>query len=90
MDEAAALFGIPGKLDTTGADVLVLYEAGEMAAIHVYCQHDVLTTAWIYARMAISRGWWSPAQANQWEASVPAFLDHHQGTHWDTFRARIS
>jgi 3'-5' exonuclease len=47
MDEIAAVLGLPGKLDTSGADVRGLYEAGDIEAIRNYCETDVLTTALI-------------------------------------------
>lgn len=47
MDEIAAVLGVPGKLDTSGADVRHLYEAGDIEAIRNYCETDVLTTSLI-------------------------------------------
>lgn len=47
MDEIAAVLGVPGKLDTSGADVRNLYESGQIEAIRNYCETDVLTTALI-------------------------------------------
>ncbi len=50
MDEIAAAFNIPGKLDTAGDDVRALFEAGEIDAIRNYCETDVLTTLLIFLR----------------------------------------
>jgi len=47
MDEIAAVLGVPGKLDTSGADVRNLYESGQIEAIRNYCETDVLTTSLI-------------------------------------------
>lgn len=50
MDEVAAAFAVPGKLDTAGDDVRALFEAGEIEAIRNYCETDVLTTLLIFLR----------------------------------------
>lgn len=87
LDEIAALLHIPGKLGTDGSQVSGLYHAGEMDRIHAYCQHDVLTTAWVYRYLAVHRGWWSPEAGERFDASVSAFLESRTSTHWDRFRA---
>lgn len=50
MDEVASAFGVPGKLDTAGADVRGMYEAGEIEDIRNYCETDVCTTLLTYLR----------------------------------------
>lgn len=85
LHEAAALFGIPGKLGTEGDDVLRLYEDGELSAIRQYCESDVLTTALIYGRYALHRGWWDPDQGPRFEASIQAFLADSQKPHHRRF-----
>ena len=50
MDEVAAVLNLPGKLDTAGDDVRILYEAGEIAAIRNYCETDVLSTMLMFLR----------------------------------------
>ena len=74
LDEAAALFGIPGKLGTEGDDVAGLLDAGDLFRIRRYCECDVLTTALVYGRYAVHRGFWEEAQGPEFEASMEAFL----------------
>ncbi|MFQ5345577.1 MAG: 3'-5' exonuclease [Mariprofundus sp.] len=50
MDEIAAAFGVPGKLDTAGDQVRDLFEAGQIEAIRNYCETDVLSTMLIFLR----------------------------------------
>ena len=90
LDEMATLLGVPGKLDTAGNQVSALYEAGERQRIHDYCQHDVLTTAWVYRYMAVHRGWWDEAEGQRFDETAERFLQSHHGTHWDEFRAAQS
>lgn len=90
LDEMAGLLGIPGKLGTDGSQVLDLFQAGDLDAIHAYCQHDVLTTAWIYRYLAVHRGWWTPDHGARFDASAQAFLAAQTGTHWDVWRAASS
>jgi predicted PolB exonuclease-like 3'-5' exonuclease len=88
LDEMAALLGIPGKLDTHGNDVLSLYTAGDPDRIAAYCAHDVLTTAWVYARMAVHRGWWTGAQGDQFATSARAWVTTQPDPHWTPWVAR--
>jgi predicted PolB exonuclease-like 3'-5' exonuclease len=48
MDEVAAAFGVPGKLDTAGDNVREMYEGGQITAIRDYCETDVCTTLLIF------------------------------------------
>ncbi len=48
MDEVAAVFGVPGKLETAGDNVRDMFENGEIEAIRNYCETDVLTTMLIF------------------------------------------
>ena len=50
MDEVAAAFNLPGKLETAGDDVRTLFEAGRVEAIRNYCETDVCTTLLIFLR----------------------------------------
>jgi len=56
MDEVAAVFGVPGKLETAGDDVRGMFEAGQIAAIRNYCETDVLTTMLIFLRHQLFSG----------------------------------
>lgn len=88
LDEMAVLLGLPGKLDTHGDEVFALYTAGDHDRIHAYCQHDVLTTAWIYARMAVHRGWWTPEHGERFAHTARAWLATADA-HWDGWRAAL-
>ena len=87
LHEMAAILGIPGKLGTDGSQVLDLYQAGDREQIHAYCQHDVLTTAWVYRYLAVHRGWWTADHGARFDASAQAFLEAQPGTHWDAWQA---
>jgi len=87
LDEMAALLGIPGKLGTDGSHVLDLFHAGDVDAIHAYCQHDVLTTAVIYRFLAVHRGWWTAEHGQRFDDSVHTFLAAQTQTHWDAWQA---
>jgi len=50
MDEVAAVFGVPGKLETAGDNVRAMFESGEIEAIRDYCETDVLTTMLLFLR----------------------------------------
>ncbi len=56
MDEVAASFNIPGKLDTAGDNVRGMFEAREIEAIRDYCETDVLTTMLIFLRHQLFSG----------------------------------
>lgn len=86
LNEMALLLGVPGKLDTAGNQVSALYVADDLQRIHDYCQHDVLTTAWVYRFIAEHRGWWTADQAIKFEESSATFLDEHRDTHWDAWK----
>lgn len=90
LDEAAALFGVPGKLDLNGAGVWDTWCAGDEDHIRRYCCTDVLTTAWVFARLAPTRGWWTPTQAATFEASARAWLAQHSAAPWPAFRAALA
>jgi predicted PolB exonuclease-like 3'-5' exonuclease len=50
MDEVAAAFGVPGKLDTAGDNVREMFETDQTEAIRDYCETDVITTLLIFLR----------------------------------------
>lgn len=50
MDEVAAAFGVPGKLETAGDNVREMFESGQIDAIRDYCETDVLSTMLIFLR----------------------------------------
>jgi len=56
MDEVAAVFGVPGKLATSGNNVREMFETGQIEAIRNYCETDVLTTMLIFLRHQLFSG----------------------------------
>jgi len=56
LHEVASAFGIPGKLDTSGGDVLELFIAGEIDAIRNYCETDVCATTLLLIRQLHFQG----------------------------------
>ncbi|MDX8413943.1 MAG: 3'-5' exonuclease [Mariprofundales bacterium] len=50
LHEVASAFGIPGKLDTSGGDVLDMFVSGEIDAIRNYCETDVCSTMLLLLR----------------------------------------
>lgn len=51
LHEVASACGIPGKLDTTGQDVVTLWRAGNLDAILGYNECDALTTYLLWLRL---------------------------------------
>jgi predicted PolB exonuclease-like 3'-5' exonuclease len=60
LHEFATACGIPGKMGTTGDDVLALWRAGDVRAIVEYNQYDALTTYLLWLRMALFAGLFTP------------------------------
>ena len=56
MDEVAAAFDVPGKLDTAGDNVREMYETDQIAAIRDYCETDVCTTLLIFLHQQLFTG----------------------------------
>jgi len=56
MDEVAATFNVPGKLETAGDNVREMFETGQIDAIRDYCETDVLTTMLIFLRQQLFSG----------------------------------
>jgi len=56
LDEVAASFNLPGKLETAGDDVRKLFECGQIEAIRNYCETDVCSTLLIYLRWMLFCG----------------------------------
>jgi len=56
LHEVASAFGVPGKLDTSGGDVLDMFVAGEIDAIRNYCETDVCSTMLLLLRLLHFQG----------------------------------
>lgn len=74
MHELATIGGIPGKMGTSGADVLDLWRAGEMDAIVEYNEFDIFTTYLIWLRAAHLAGHVSPADYQAEKDDFEGFL----------------
>jgi predicted PolB exonuclease-like 3'-5' exonuclease len=60
LHEFATACGIPGKMGTTGDDVLGLWLAGDVQRIVEYNQYDALTTYLVWLRTALFAGLLTP------------------------------
>lgn len=56
FDLLAKLSGLPGKGETTGADVQGLWETGQTDIVHRYCRSDVIQTYYLFLRVEQLRG----------------------------------
>jgi len=56
LDHAAAVIGLPGKMDVAGADVADLWARNRFLTIGTYCVTDVIQTAILFIRWAFLRG----------------------------------
>jgi hypothetical protein len=86
LNEAAALLGVPGKLDLDGGEVKELYESGAIARIRDYCSHDVLTTALVFMHYAFHRGWLEESRLKTFIDSAWHWLNEDEAGTWGPFR----
>lgn len=56
LEEVATCFDVPGKLETSGADVAALFEANRVQDIRNYCECDVLSTLLLFLRWQLFNG----------------------------------
>ena len=56
LNEVCSVFGLPGKIGVSGADVTSLYDEGKIESIRDYCECDVLNTYLVYLRMMNHQG----------------------------------
>jgi len=75
MDEVAASFAVPGKLDTAGGDVRELFEAGDIDAIRNYCETDVCTTLLLFLRWQRFKGALSEGALARLELGLENYLE---------------
>jgi predicted PolB exonuclease-like 3'-5' exonuclease len=72
LDLLTKMLGLPGKTDVDGASVQVLWESGNLDAIHKYCRSDVIQTYLLFLRVERMRGRISADQLERlWDASAP-------------------
>jgi predicted PolB exonuclease-like 3'-5' exonuclease len=76
LHEVATACGIPGKLGTTGLDVLDLWLAGEIGRIVAYNECDAITTYLVWLRAALLGGHVTPDQCAEEEAQLERMLEH--------------
>ncbi len=74
LHEVASAFGIPGKLETSGGDVLDLFLAGEIGAIRDYCETDVCSTLLLWLRLLRFQGRLSEGALRRTEEGLRNYL----------------
>ena len=84
MNEICAILNIPGKIGTSGSQVMELYDQGNILAIRNYCETDVLNTYLIYLRHALHQGLINLKSYNHAVEQVIAFLN--QNNHQEHFQ----
>ncbi len=76
LNEICAALGFPGKLDTDGAQVSELWDAGAIKAIRDYCETDVLNTYLVYLRHMLHRGTVSKDDYNRAVADLVSLIEN--------------
>jgi predicted PolB exonuclease-like 3'-5' exonuclease len=99
LHEIAQVSGIPGKIGTTGHDVVTLWAAGLVREIVEYNEFDALTTYLVWLRTAHFAGFFSNDEYLLEENRVKELLDHRisQGNDhlelylekWESFQRQI-
>jgi 3'-5' exonuclease len=79
LHEIAEVSGIPGKIGTTGHDVLTLWTAGTVREIVEYNEFDALTTYLVWLRTARFAGFFSNEEYHQEENRVRDLLNDRIG-----------
>lgn len=72
FDVVARLAGLPGKGETSGADVQRLWEEGRAEDIHRYCAEDVLQTYLLLLHVEFLRGRIGAERLRELETEAPA------------------
>jgi 3'-5' exonuclease len=75
LHELAAVSGIPGKIGTSGKDVVDLWREGKIQEIVEYNQFDALTTYLVWLRTAFFAGFFSKDQYNLEQQFVKDLLE---------------
>ncbi len=70
QNEAAVMFGVPGKLGVDGGDVAALWTEGKRDEIAAYCTCDVATLTLCFARLGVHAGWCSEEERSLIEQGV--------------------
>ena len=79
LNEVCSVFGLPGKMETEGADVAELFDAGQLSAIRDYCELDVLNTYLVYLRYMLHTARITLEAHDQAIDEVLAMIEH-EGT----------
>jgi len=77
LDGIARLMGLPGKLETSGADVAMLHAQGLQKQIDLYCLQDVAQTAAVFLRFELLRG---KITLVEYQAAMLAWLEVVENT----------
>lgn len=78
-ETCAALNVLGGARETTGPNVLDLYLAGDLAAIHRHCAKDAVRQFIILLCLSVMAGFVTPEEANKEEADVVQQLEAMNG-----------
>jgi len=81
MDEVAAAFNVPGKLEAAGDNVREMFETGQIDAIRNYCETDVLSTMLIFLRHQLFAGTLSEGAYARTILGVRNYLEAESETH---------
>ncbi len=97
LHEFASACGIPGKIDTSGENVIDLWLAGDVRRIVEYNEFDALTTYLLWLRLAHFAGHFTGEQYEAEEARLRELIARHINdgrahlaryvTRWDELRA---
>ena len=87
LDAMARLYGFPGKLGMSGAEVVSAVARGELREVRNYCETDVVNTLLLYQRFRLVRGELTAAEYAQEIALVRSKLAASEAPHWKAFVA---
>jgi hypothetical protein len=76
LNEICALLDLPGKMSTSGSDVMGLYDADKIDEIRNYCEHDVINTYLVYLHYQHHRGVITRNDFHDAEKNVLTFLEN--------------
>ncbi len=85
LDDIATMLDFPGKMGTSGGDVLTLFEAENIHAIRDYCETDVLNTYLVYLHFELIRGNTTQNELNEKHSQLASYLQSQDKNHFNEF-----
>ncbi|WHQ46568.1 MAG: 3'-5' exonuclease [Candidatus Midichloria sp.] len=85
MKEICAMLNFPGKLETEGSMVEVMYNEGKLQEIRDYCELDVINTYLLYIRHAYHIAKVSKESYNKMIDDLISFLQNEKKQHFTIF-----